>query len=83
MIEHLPEKQRFEYRENENIAYLSYTLVNGIWTAKHTIVPEALGGRGIATQLAQAALNWANTQNYHIEAECSFVSRYLQKHPLG
>ena len=49
MITHDTKAHMFEINYPEGRAYLEYTEDNGTVTVIHTIVPEALGGRGIAS----------------------------------
>lgn len=76
---HNPEYQRFEYTENGVTAYLEYELVGTQWTAIHTIVPDAMAGRGIGKQLVAQALAYARAQGWQISVQCSFVQHYLSK----
>ena len=48
--------------------------------AVHTIVPDALGGRGIAKQLALALIADARAKGHKIIPQCPFVKAYAQKH---
>ncbi|MBP7140538.1 MAG: N-acetyltransferase [Opitutaceae bacterium] len=47
----------------------------------HTFVPVALRGRGMAEALVTAALEWAQVQSIEVSASCSYVARYLERHP--
>ena len=49
--------------------------------ASHTGVPFALEGRGIASRLARAALEYARAHELKVVPLCSFVAGYIQKHP--
>jgi predicted GNAT family acetyltransferase len=46
----------------------------------HTEVPDELGGRGVGSELAQHALEWARTQQLKVKVYCAFVKKYLQRH---
>jgi predicted GNAT family acetyltransferase len=46
-----------------------------------TEVPPALGGRGIAAALVEAAFEHARTHGLKVEPWCSYVRVYLQRHP--
>lgn len=79
---HQTEKQRFEYQENGDTAYLSYHSLSGsLKTFEHTIVPPSLGGRGIGSLLVEFALNHAREQNWRVKATCPFVAKFIEKHP--
>ena len=47
----------------------------------HTVVPEALSGKGHASALAHHALQWAKEHKKKVMVYCPFVAAYLKKHP--
>jgi predicted GNAT family acetyltransferase len=47
----------------------------------HTGVPRELEGRGIAAALVETALTWAREQGYKVVPLCSYVRRYIGRHP--
>jgi predicted GNAT family acetyltransferase len=47
----------------------------------HTEVSKALRGRGVAGVLVEAALAEARHRGWQVEATCSYVARYLERHP--
>lgn len=49
-----------------------------IW---HTEVPAALRGRGIATELAQAAFEYAKDNNLRVDVICPSALNFLSNHP--
>lgn len=89
-ITHQTDQQRFIYQENGRTAYLSYRPLSGslnaaggqaVYAFDHTVVPPELGGRGIGTLLAGAALDYARSQNWRVRPDCSFVAHFIAKHP--
>ena len=81
-ITHLTEQHRFETVVDDVTAYLSYVPVDAnTLNYNHTIVPSALGGRGIGSQLVKHALDYAQAHNKKIIPSCSFVASYIQKNP--
>lgn len=81
-IVHNEQTQRFELEKDGFTAYLSYEQVdNTTLDYQHTIVPEQLGGQGIGSQLVDFALKYAQQQQFKVIASCSFVARYIEKHP--
>lgn len=46
----------------------------------HTNVPPALEGRGIAGQLVNAALTWADAEKLKVDPQCSYVALYMRRH---
>ena len=79
-ITHNPATQRFETTVDGLTAYLSYQIAGDTLIYDHTIVPTALGGRGIGTALVQFALDYAIAQNKKVVPTCSFVAHYINKH---
>jgi uncharacterized protein len=65
--------------EGQN-AHLDYELYDGVMTITHTVVPEVLGGRGIAAQLTKAAFDHARTKGLKIIPQCSYVAVWVKKH---
>lgn len=80
-INHNPTASRFELQQKGQIAYLSYQDQGDTLVYDHTIVPEALSGQGIGSQLVKHALNYAREQGKQIVPQCSFVAHYINKHP--
>lgn len=49
--------------------------------ATHTIVPEEIGGRGVAARLVEALVADAREQGFKIDPRCSYVARKFDEHP--
>ena len=79
-IKHEKKTQRFELSIDGHTAYLSYELNGGVIDYNHTIVPSALGGRGIGTELVKYALAYARVNHLSVIPSCSFVAYYFNKH---
>jgi hypothetical protein len=47
----------------------------------HTRVPDAVGHRGIAGALMQAALEHARASGWRVVPKCSYAVHYLDGHP--
>lgn len=81
-ITHNPTTQRFEVVVDGLTAFLSYELRDdGVRDYNHTIVPPALGGRGLGSALVKFALEDARAAQLRIVPSCSFVAAYVQRHP--
>lgn len=80
-IHHNEQSQRFETTVDGTTAYLSYQVQGDKLVYNHTIVPDAIGGRGIAGALTKHALDYARKQGKKVVPACSYVASYLQKHP--
>ena len=74
-------QQRFEMTEDGATAYVAYERSGNVITYTHTIVPQALGGRGIATQLARHALDYAAEHQLRVIPQCPVVHAFIEKHP--
>ena len=80
------EQQRFEIHIGDQIALEDYEFFTssqgkkGI-EYKHTEVPEALGGQGIAGYLVKHILDDAATKGLLVKPTCPYVKSYIDKHP--
>ena len=72
---------RFELERDGQIAFLEYNLTGKVLQVIHTEVPEALRGKGMASALAQSALEWAREHQVKVDVICPYVAAYLKKHP--
>jgi uncharacterized protein len=80
-ISHDAHAQCFTTEVDGSAAHLDYTLADRVMTITHTRVPAAIGGRGIAADLMQAALNAANAAGWSVKPACSYAAAYMAKHP--
>jgi uncharacterized protein len=74
-------QQRFEVHEGDETAYLEYRFHKENIALMHTFVSEAFEGRGIASALAQYALEWAKENNKPVMVYCPYVAAYLKRYP--
>lgn len=72
---------RFELTLEGETAFAEYSLLKDAIVLPHTVVPEALGGRGIASALIKAGLGYAREHGLKVKPICPFVAGYIQKHP--
>ncbi len=72
---------RFELERDGQVAYLEYILTGEVLELRHTEVPEALRGMGLASSLAHTALEWARENHKKIDVVCPSVAGYLSEHP--
>lgn len=80
-IRHQPESQRFIADVDGHECRIEYRLADDVMTITHTLVPAAVGGRGIAAELTRFALATARAKGWQVAAECSYAQRYLERHP--
>ncbi|HWI87061.1 MAG TPA: GNAT family N-acetyltransferase, partial [Sphingomonas sp.] len=74
-------RSRYELHAEGGIAIAEYQLTDDIVTFTHTIVPEALRGRGLASRLVGRALADVRQRGLKIRAQCPFVADYVDRHP--
>lgn len=74
-------ENRYELQEGGEIAFAAYERRGEVIIFTHTIVPPALEGRGIASQLISHALDDVRAQRLKIDPQCAFVAAYLSRHP--
>jgi predicted GNAT family acetyltransferase len=75
------ERQRFEMAVDGSVAFVTYRLNDDTLTLLHTEVPQALGGRGLGSALAQSVLDEARRRGLHVVPRCEFLAGYIQRHP--
>lgn len=80
-IRHDAARQRFLLEQDGHTGYVEYELRDGTLVLTHTIVPAAIGGRGIAGRLVQAALDHARAQDLKVEPRCSYADAWMRRHP--
>ncbi|HVG24614.1 MAG TPA: GNAT family N-acetyltransferase [Thermoanaerobaculia bacterium] len=74
-------ESQFETTVDGQVAYAAYDLEGEdtiVFT--HTIVPDALSGRGIASDLVKHALQHAREKKLKVVPQCSYVATYIQRH---
>ncbi|HWK35492.1 GNAT family N-acetyltransferase [Sphingomonas sp.] len=71
---------RYELVEDGHKAVAAYVLRGDVITFTHTVVPQELQGRGIASRLIKAALDDVRARGLRVVAECPFVAAYIDKH---
>ena len=49
--------------------------------AAHTVVPRAIGGRGVARALVARLVEDAARQNFLIRPDCSYVAKRFAENP--
>jgi predicted GNAT family acetyltransferase len=76
-----PAASRLEMRIGDQTAYAAYELSPGTIKFTHTLVPEALRHRGIATQLVEAGIALARSRGLAIVPHCPFFKSYFAAHP--
>ena len=81
VIQHDRAAHRFETQVDGIECVLDYTLAAAVMTITHTGVPAAVGGRGIASALVQAAFEAARSEGWKVVPACSYASVWIGRHP--
>ena len=63
------------------IGRLTWVARHGARVAEHTLVPEEIGGRGVAARLVAALVADARAQGFKIVPQCSYVAAQFGRHP--
>jgi len=63
------------------VAFITYREGGGRILFLHTEVPEALEGRGVTTEFARAALDYARARHLTVFPFCPYVASYIRRHP--
>jgi predicted GNAT family acetyltransferase len=80
VVTHNTASSRFEAGTGADLAVCDYTLDGDRVVFTHTFVPPTLRGRGIAEQLARAALAWARSENKKVVPACSYIATFIARH---
>jgi len=80
-IRHDEAARRFEWTEDGHPCVLDYVLDGAVVSFTHTGVPAAVGGRGIAADLARFGLDTARARGWRVRPLCSYVAAFVRRHP--
>lgn len=80
-VTHNAARHRFEATVEGQVAVADYELDGRVLRLTHTVVPQALEGRGIAGALARAAMAHARSQQLQVDPQCSYMRAYMERHP--
>jgi hypothetical protein len=78
---HNADECKYEYHIDGHIAYITYDDHNGHMHLTHTIVPDALAGKGLAKTLLEDVLQEISKENKKAVAKCSYIVKYQEKNP--
>lgn len=81
IVTHRPDARCFEAMVDGQRAVAEYLRQGQVVQMTHTVVPQALEGRGIAAALVEQALIWIEREGLKVEPVCSYVRSYLTRHP--
>lgn len=76
---HEKENERFVIYTEGNEVYVEYTMTDTEINLYHTYTHPALRGKGLAAQVARAALEFAKENNLRAIPTCSYVQSFIAK----
>ena len=79
-VQHLADENRYEFRDGEAHAILTYQHEGDRIVYDHTFVPVDFRGQGVAEKLVEAALADARKENLTVMPQCSYVATYIARH---
>ncbi|MEP6730148.1 MAG: GNAT family N-acetyltransferase [bacterium] len=71
---------QFEIPNDDGRVILRYVQRGSVLDLLHTEVAEQFEGRGYASALARAALDYARANNLHVIPTCPFIASYMARH---
>jgi predicted GNAT family acetyltransferase len=80
-VTHNEMASRFELHVDGIRALLTYRQFSNRMVFDHTEVPKPLEGHGLASKLAQYALDFARANHLRVVPLCPYVSGFIRKHP--
>lgn len=79
-IQHQTEQQLFSAQLDGHEAKITYCFLDEKTVDfNHTFVPDAFRGHGVAAELVNAAIAWADENGLAIQASCSYVGVRLKR----
>lgn len=84
-ITHHDQGARGEYRAriegSDAVGRLTYVRRGDVMVVDHTVVPPAIGGRGIAAELVKAFVADARANDWKVRPVCSYVVTMFKRYP--
>lgn len=78
---HNEAENKYEYHIDGHIAHITYDNQDGVLHITHTIVPEALAGKGLAKILTIDVMNEVEKQGLKVQPQCSYTVAFMEKNP--
>ncbi|RZA21130.1 MAG: N-acetyltransferase [Lysobacteraceae bacterium] len=80
-IRHDDASHRFLVEVDGHAGHLEYEHRDGVMVITHTIVPSAIGGRGIAAALVKAAVEHARDEGLKVDPQCGYAEAWMGRNP--
>lgn len=81
LLVHNQDANQYEYHIEGHVCHITYKENDNKLHLTHTIVPDALGGRGIAKQLLIDVLEEIKRCGKKAVAECPYIVNFESKNP--
>ncbi|PHS33722.1 MAG: N-acetyltransferase [Sulfurovum sp.] len=81
VLKHNQKENKYEFHIDGHIAYITYDNQDGVLHLTHTIVPDALAGKGLAKKLTIAVMNEIELQGLKVQPQCSYIVAFMEKNP--
>ncbi|HIQ46431.1 MAG TPA: N-acetyltransferase [Sulfurovum sp.] len=78
---HNKDENKYEFHIDDHIAYITYDNQDGVLHLTHTIVPDALAGKGLAKKLTIAVMEEIEAQGLKMQPQCSYIVAFVEKNP--
>lgn len=79
-IRHNPDRSRFETTVENHECVLDYTLDDTVVSMNRVYVPPPVEGRGIASAITRAALDFSRSQGWKVRPRCPYVAAWIKRH---
>ena len=79
-VRHNEAESRYELERDSETAFAAYRREGELVVFDHTVVPEALEGKGVGSALVKGALADVRRQGLKVQPDCSFVRHYIERH---
>lgn len=66
---------------SDAVGRLTWRRRGDVVAAEYTMVPTAIGGRGVAGKLVEALIADARAEGWKIAPDCSYVAAAFRRHP--
>ena len=80
-IQHDRAAARFTTTVDGHVARVDYRLLAGSMVIRHTVVPSAIAGGGVAGRLTRAAFDHARDEGFRVKPACAYAVEWVKRHP--
>ena len=78
------DEARFEWREQDDVAFADYRLrPGGVHAITHVETPPQLRGQGMAGRLMDAVVAHARAEGFKLEPHCTYAVAYFRRYPAA